>query len=454
MTFRILMDLVAVTVAWLGSYFIRFTPSLPAPKGIPDLELYLKLIPFLWVLTVLSFTLTGHYQRTGKHRTPLLESVDLIPASILLSVSFVAFSYFYEEYRYSRGVTLVFMVLSPILLVTGRSVIRKFFRAWQQSKDAVRVLVISDQSLLSSALSIMETSDLRSYRVAKAISTGEPFQCGDVSSETMPESWIDYLSSHQIESVIVAVPNASFEKLSQGLQVIANQVGSLRIIPDVLRYTKFTPGIDLIKGYPVVSVHESPLSGSGYVVKRLFDLVGAWVALLIFSPIMIVLSILVPLSSRGPILYRQQRMGLDGKPFDIFKFRSMPINAEAKTGAVWASPTDNRATKLGTFMRKTSLDELPQLLNVIKGEMSLVGPRPERPVFVDQFRREIPGYMLRHKVKSGITGWAQVNGWRGDTSLEKRIECDLYYIQNWSILLDTKIILMTFISGFINRNAY
>ncbi|MEI8025950.1 MAG: undecaprenyl-phosphate glucose phosphotransferase [Pseudomonadota bacterium] len=453
-TFRILMDLAAVTVAWLGSFFVRFTPIFPAPKGIPDLELYAKLIPFLWVLTVLSFTLTGHYQRTGKHRTPLLESVDLIPASILLSVSFVAFSYFYEEYRYSRGVTLVFMALSPILLVTGRSLIRKFFRAWQKSKDPVRVLVITDQDLVASALSIMETSDLRSYRVAKVISTGEPFTSGAVKSESIPESWIDYLALHRIESVIVAVPNAGFEKLSQGLGVMANQVGSLRIIPDVLKYTKFTPGIDLIKGYPVVSLHESPLSGSGYVAKRLFDIFGAIVALTLFSPIMIFLSFLVPLSSRGPILYRQQRMGLDGKPFDILKFRSMPLDAEKKTGAVWAQPTDNRATKLGSFMRKTSLDELPQLLNVLKGEMSLVGPRPERPVFVDQFRREIPGYMLRHKVKAGITGWAQVNGWRGDTSLEKRIEFDLYYIQNWSILLDAKIILMTFISGFINKNAY
>jgi Undecaprenyl-phosphate glucose phosphotransferase len=346
------------------------------------------------------------------------------------------------------------MILSPILLVTGRSLIRKFFRAWQKSKDPVRVLVITDQDLLPSALSIMETSDLRSYRIAKIISTGESFQCGAIESESIPESWIDFLAIHRIESVIVAVASGSYEKISQGLQVMANQVGSLRIIPDVIKYTKFTPGIDLIKGLPVVSLHESPLSGSGYVAKRLFDIVGAVVALLLFSPIMIFLSFFVPLSSRGPILYRQQRMGLDGKPFDILKFRSMPINAEAKTGAVWAQPSDQRATKLGSFMRKTSLDELPQLLNVLKGEMSLVGPRPERPFFVDQFRREIPGYMLRHKVKSGITGWAQVNGWRGDTSLEKRIECDLYYIQNWSIFLDAKIILMTFISGFINKNAY
>jgi exopolysaccharide biosynthesis polyprenyl glycosylphosphotransferase len=167
-----------------------------------------------------------------------------------------------------------------------------------------------------------------------------------------------------------------------------------------------------------------------------------------------VVAIIVKLTSKGPIFYQQERMGLDGTTFHMWKFRSMRVDAEEKTGAVWATENDDRRTMIGKILRSTSIDELPQLWNVWRGQMSLVGPRPERPVFVDKFRYEIPNYMLRHRVKTGITGWAQVNGWRGDTSLEKRIECDIFYIRNWSLWLDFKILLITVFKGIVNRNAY
>jgi exopolysaccharide biosynthesis polyprenyl glycosylphosphotransferase len=188
--------------------------------------------------------------------------------------------------------------------------------------------------------------------------------------------------------------------------------------------------------------------------KRVTDLLVAAVALVLLSPLLLAIGLLVKLTSRGPVLYAQERMGLDGRTFRMLKFRSMRVDAEEKTGAVWAKQGDDRTTLLGSILRKTSLDELPQLWNVLCGEMSLVGPRPERPVFVHQFRKQIPHYMLRHKVKAGITGWAQVNGWRGNTSLRRRIECDLYYIQNWSYALDLKILTLTLWKGFVNKNAY
>lgn len=453
-TLRLITDLIAITLAWIVSYFIRFTPGLPVPKGIPEFYLYLKLVPFLWVLSMIAFSVTGHYKRTGKHRTPLLESIDIIPSSLVLVVSFVTFSYFYEEYRYSRGVTLAFTALCPLFLIGGRSVLRKRLRAWRNSMDPINVLVIADEPLVGHALSIIEKTELRNSRIAKIVTPGNIFSCNGYQVESLPKSWVDLIAQNRIESVVVAVSNHHYEQLTTVLNVIVDQVAHVRIVPDVLRFVTFSPGIDLINGLPVVSVHESPLMGRGIMIKRITDILGAIVALLIFSPIMILVSLLIPLSSKGPILYRQERMGLDGKRFFILKFRSMPINAEHVTGAIWAHAGDNRATKLGALLRKTSLDELPQLFNVLSGDMSLVGPRPERPIFVDQFRRKIPGYMLRHKVKAGITGWAQVNGWRGDTSLEKRIEFDLYYVQNWSILLDVKILLMTVVSGFVNRNAY
>ena len=220
------------------------------------------------------------------------------------------------------------------------------------------------------------------------------------------------------------------------------------------RFTRFASGIALVDGQPVISINESPLAGMGRLIKRGVDVCGAVVGLVLFGPVMGLIAVLVRLSSPGPVLYRQERMGLDGNSFWILKFRSMPVDAEKKSGAVWAKPADNRATWLGSLLRSSSLDELPQFLNVLRGEMSLVGPRPERPVFVGEFRMKIPGYMLRHKVKAGITGWAQVNGWRGDTSLEKRIECDLFYIQHWSVWLDLRIIFLTVFRGFLNKNAY
>ena len=189
-------------------------------------------------------------------------------------------------------------------------------------------------------------------------------------------------------------------------------------------------------------------------VKRVTDVTLSIVVLVLLSPLLLLIALLVRTSSPGPILYRQERMSLNGQTFDMLKFRSMPVAAEKDTGAVWAKPGENRATPIGAVLRRTSLDELPQFLNVLKGDMSVVGPRPERPVFIEKFKEQIPRYMLRHKMKGGITGWAQVNGLRGNTSLEKRIQYDLHYIQNWSLLFDIKIMLMTFWKGFVNRNAY
>jgi exopolysaccharide biosynthesis polyprenyl glycosylphosphotransferase len=190
------------------------------------------------------------------------------------------------------------------------------------------------------------------------------------------------------------------------------------------------------------------------VTKRLFDLAVAAPALVIAAPVMAMIALAIKLSSNGPVFYVQERMGLDGRTFRLAKFRTMVVDAERETGPVWARSDDPRRTSLGTFLRRLSLDELPQLWHVLTGEMSLVGPRPERPVFIEGFRKNVPKYMLRHRVKTGLTGWAQVNGWRGNTSIQKRVEHDLYYIQNWSLQLDTKILLLTFLRGFRNRNAY
>jgi len=212
--------------------------------------------------------------------------------------------------------------------------------------------------------------------------------------------------------------------------------------------------VDDLDGIPLISLREGPLMGWAAVYKRAFDVVVSGVALGVVSPLIALIALAVRVTSGRPVLFLQERMGLDGRVFRMIKFRSMEQGAEDASGPVWTMPGDQRRTRLGAFLRRTSLDELPQLWNVLRGDMSLVGPRPERPVFIEQFRREIPGYMLRHKIKAGLTGWAQVHGWRGNTSLHERVEHDLYYIQHWSLALDVRILWLTVWRGILHRNAY
>jgi exopolysaccharide biosynthesis polyprenyl glycosylphosphotransferase len=228
----------------------------------------------------------------------------------------------------------------------------------------------------------------------------------------------------------------------------------IEVVPDLTEYIKVGCTVEDFDGIPVLHMNGSPLKGFWAFAKRFTDAALSGIGILILSPVLAGLALAVKLTSKGPIFYGQERMGLDGRHFRMWKFRSMRVDAESKTGAVWAVANDDRRTPIGAFLRSTSLDELPQLWNVFIGQLSLVGPRPERPVFVHKFKSEIPHYMLRHRVKAGITGWAQVNGWRGNTSLQGRIDCDLYYIRHWSYLLDIKILIMTVWRGFIHKNAY
>jgi Undecaprenyl-phosphate glucose phosphotransferase len=238
------------------------------------------------------------------------------------------------------------------------------------------------------------------------------------------------------------------------IESTSQEMIDVKVVPDLLQVIALRARLEDLDGVPVINVNDVPLQGFNSVVKRLIDVAISSAALVALTIPFAIIAALVKLTSRGPVFYTQERMGLDGRKFMIHKFRSMYADAEAETGPVFASNEDPRRTPLGRFLRRTNIDELPQFWNVLKGEMSIVGPRPERPLFVAQFKDRIPQYMLRHKVKAGITGWAQVNGWRGNTSIEKRIEYDLYYIENWSVRLDLKIMWLTLLKGFFHKHAY
>jgi Undecaprenyl-phosphate glucose phosphotransferase len=265
----------------------------------------------------------------------------------------------------------------------------------------------------------------------------------------------DIAAREQIDHLYIALPMEEHVKMLDLVEGASRECIDVKVVPDLLQFIALRARLEDLDGLPVINVNDVPLQGLNAVIKRALDIVISVAALAVMVLPGLLIAWLIKRSSPGPVFYSQERMGLDGRSFKVYKFRTMPLDAEDDTGPVWADEEDPRATRVGHWLRKLDLDEWPQFVNVLKGEMSIVGPRPERPYFVEQFKHRIPQYMLRHKVKAGITGWAQVNGWRGNTSLEKRIEYDLYYIENWSVSLDLKIIWLTAVRGiFSHRPAH
>ena len=263
-----------------------------------------------------------------------------------------------------------------------------------------------------------------------------------------------YVDERDVDQVWISLPHSEEVVIRKVIAVLEGSSAEIRYVPDIFEYQLMHHSLSEIAGVPVVNISYSAIDGMNEVVKNIEDYVLAFILFVLSSPLMLGLAVGVKMSSSGPILYRQRRVGWNGKQFTMYKFRTMPVEAEKESGPIWASSADNRATSFGSFLRKTSLDELPQLFNVLQGKMSLIGPRPERPHFVEKYKDEVPHYMRKHLVKAGLTGWAQVHGWRGNTCLHTRIEHDLYYIENWSLWLDIKIIIMTVFRGLVHKNAY
>ncbi len=263
-----------------------------------------------------------------------------------------------------------------------------------------------------------------------------------------------YVESHPVDQVWITLPMSEQRWISDALAQLRHSTADVKFVPDLYGMHLLNKSVEEVAGLPVINLQQSPLQGPAALVKLLEDRLLALAILLMIAPLMLAIALAVRLSSPGPVFYRQERVSWNNRRFQMLKFRSLPVDAESATGAVWAKPGELRATRVGAFLRKTSLDELPQFINVLRGEMSIVGPRPERPVFVEQFKHQIPSYMKKHMVKAGITGWAQINGWRGSTDLGKRVECDIHYIENWSLWFDLKIIFLTLFKGFVHKNAY
>ncbi len=456
-TFLRVLDIFLSFVSWELAYQLRFFwIDIPHAYTIPQHNEYLKAALFVSILTGFLFSFTGVY-RLHKLVQPKHELFNLLRSTIYLILFTLVTAFFYREFSFSRIHTIYFFVCLLILLFISRFFSRFILQLLHTKKAYIENVLLIGNGISArnfchrlerlKNLGIILKGVIEIDNNVPSIIPTDIQKLGNI--DTLQQT----IKENQIDQVYIALSNNQQTYLPKLRELLSEQFVDIKIIPDIGTFRTLHTEVESFEDMPIITIVQSPMTGWNRIVKRFMDIFGAITAIIIFAPVILVIPLLIKLTSKGSVLYRQERMGLDGRTFFALKFRSMETNAESKTGAVWAKENDERRTKFGIFLRKYSLDELPQLFNVIKGEMSLVGPRPERPIFIEKFKSQIPHYMLRHKVKAGITGWAQINGWRGNTSLEKRIEFDLYYIERWSFWFDIKILFLTFFKGFFDPNA-
>lgn len=450
-------DLTLVAASWMAAYYVRFHGSLEAPRGVPGFRPYAELLVVILPLWLLFFRARGLY-RPWRSQSLVREIGAVIAANAMGVIALIVISFFLRSYFYSRGVLLFFFLFGSGSVIAFRIALRGGLHSLRRRGYNLRhVLVAGAGELAGRVIERMHAHPETGLRVVGVLADDAAVRGREICGVPVIGSYGELkqlLAERRPDLLVVALPAAESHQLEKILADVDDEVVNVRVVPDLPAIMTLRSQVEDLDGIPLISLREGPLVGWAAVQKRAVDVVVSGVALGVVSPLIALIALAVRVTSGRPVLFVQERMGLDGRVFRMIKFRSMEQGAEDASGPVWTMPGDQRRTRLGAFLRRTSLDELPQLWNVLRGDMSLVGPRPERPVFIEQFRREIPGYMLRHKIKAGLTGWAQVHGWRGNTSLHERVEHDLYYIQHWSLALDLRILCMTLWRGLLHRNAY
>lgn len=407
------------------------------------------------IILVLFFYRLYHRQRAASHIDEFYAIFGAASVGTIMAIAFISLV-FKNELDYPRLMMVYTWVLTILLVWWGR-VIQARFQWGLQARgfNEARLIIVGAGEVGRMILQKIRQSPGLGYHVVGFVEDRNP-PSNVLGVEVLggTDDLPRLIEAHQIDEVVVAMPEASHQEILSIITRCEREKVSIKVFPDVFQIMASEVSIGDLNGLPLLTVRDIALRGWRLALKRAVDILGSALALVLISPVMMLVAVLVKLDSPGPVFYAQERMGLDARSFMMLKFRSMRSDAEARTGPVWATEDDPRRTRIGAFIRRFSIDELPQFINVFIGDMSLVGPRPERPVFVEQFKKSIPRYMDRHKEKSGMTGWAQVNGLRGDTSIIERTKYDLWYIENWSVLLDFKIILRTVMSVLSDRHAH
>lgn len=449
-------DIVTIVFSWLISWYLktRFDSQFNTHYFSNYLFILIGILPFYLFIY---YALDLYAMNLGKKFFADIGKVA--QANVIGFISLMGLFYTLKLFYVSRAVILLFAVINIFFTIPLR------YQVWNSLKfirkkgfNRKYILQIGAGNLGTEFYHKLQGHPEYGYYLV-GILDDDPAKLGTKIGDCEVVDAIDALErifrERRIDEVVVALPMKAHQKMAYVIEICEKYGTKVMIVPDYYKYIPAKPKVVELEEMPLILIRDVPLDVFvNRLTKRSFDIVGSLVLIIIFSPLMLLVALGVKISSPGPVLFKQKRVGLNRVYFDMFKFRSMRVSDNEVAATTWTTEHDPRRTAFGEFIRKTSLDELPQFFNVLKGDMSLIGPRPERPYYVEKFKEEIPKYMIKHQVKPGITGWAQVNGWRGDTSIEERIKCDIYYIENWTFLLDLRILFMTAIRGFVNRNAY
>ncbi|BCJ87800.1 undecaprenyl-phosphate glucose phosphotransferase [Effusibacillus dendaii] len=454
----ILLDASVVALAFYLAWFLKFRSGLmDSTDSIGELG-YVGIAIAMILVYLITNSIYGLYtpHRTRRLRSELTQIVKSSVTGVLILMSIL---FFIKEIHVSRAVLGMFMGLSVVFLSMERIGLRMVLRRMRSmGYNKKFMLIIGAGPLGRNVLKLITDNrqfgfevlgflDDRLYPVAETVD--------DVPILGTIDELETVLNSHLIDQVVLALPIEAHHKIGQIISLCEKMGIQALIIPDYFNYLPAKPKFEEVGGIPMIDVRHVPLDEAMNAgIKRIFDIGFSLAALLVLSPLLLIIAVGVKLTSPGPVLFAQERVGKNRRIFKMYKFRSMRVSTDESSDTQWTVENDPRRTKFGSFLRKTSLDELPQFFNVLKGDMSIIGPRPERPYFVEQFKEDIPKYMIKHRVRPGITGWAQINGWRGDTSIEERIKYDIHYIENWTFAMDLKIVWKTVVNGFVNKNAY
>ncbi|EET60648.1 undecaprenyl-phosphate glucose phosphotransferase [Marvinbryantia formatexigens DSM 14469] len=454
---HVLIDALIVVGSYLLAWFVQIKILTEPGTGVyPDSVYMLVLLPLVpgMLLLYSAFNLYTPKRVQGRR----LEYGNVIKANLMGILIFLAMTMAIKKIDFSRGVVFTFFALNVTADIIARMLIRGVLRDMRRrGMNLKHVLLVGYGQAAREYIDRILENPQWGYKVLGILddNTERSTVYRGIHIIGRTEELMELLSVNTLDEIAITLGLSEYYKLEHIVAQCEKSGVHTKFIPDYGNIIPTKPYTEDLMGLPVINIRYVPLSNTfNAIVKRTVDIVGSLICLVLFSPVMLVTAVLIKLTSPGPLIFKQERVGLHNQPFIMYKFRSMEVQKAGAERRGWTTRHDPRVTGIGKLIRKTSIDELPQLVNVLKGEMSLIGPRPERPQFVEKFREEIPRYMIKHQVRPGMTGWAQVNGYRGDTSIRKRIEYDLYYIENWTLGLDIKILFLTVFKGFINKNAY
>lgn len=453
------IDALVISLSLVLAWLIRFeTDLLGFGRSIWGFDHYLMPLLFIIPTYIFIYFVLGLYAPQRTKKTINSEAIKIFEANFIGLLFVVTMLFVFELTEYSRYMLAMFAIFSTIFSITERFIIRTLLKLMRSRRYNIKyILVIGAGELGQKFFNIINQNEYLGYSIIGFLDNNLPKNEKIQGLRIMGavEDLEEVISTNLVDRVIITLSHQHYFLLEWIVETCEKCGVRAEIVPDYYRYMPSKPHMDIIEDMPIIQIRHIPLD---YVfnkyLKRSLDLILVVPAIIILSPLLILVAIMVKISSPGPIIFKQERVGLNRKVFDMYKFRSMKVQDGEKEQFHWTSKDDPRKTRFGSFIRRSSIDELPQFINILKGEMSLIGPRPERPHLVEKFKDEVPKYMIKHHVRPGMTGWAQVNGYRGNTSLIKRIEYDIYYVENWTLLLDLKIFFKTLINLFRDKNAY